>query len=312
MSIPCTPKRADCERRTFCCTCPSSTACLVHSVPLESEFEEHEPDDAAAVVPCQPEQPDGVPSRQQEASQQAQAPARAAATAGSQGDMADDGSPLRGGSHEPRPASKLRRLRRAQSMCAADQQPPRRAAGGAQAAALGAACGLDGPLHSVRCERDGGQGAAVPAAAGAGRPQHGRQPVAGTLTFRLPVPRPPPHPSHRRLLSAVPGTCAGRKRGSSLVGQKVEVFWEEDDEWYPGRAALYVGDQVGLSELNPKVRATPQLPDHTICCWQRLQYLIIWYLVFWGTPNRTCVRSTSAGQTRHSLRRRRSGDAGHG
>jgi hypothetical protein len=56
------------------------------------------------------------------------------------------------------------------------------------------------------------------------------------------------------------------------------VFWEEDDTWYPGRAALYVGDQVGLSELNPKVRATPQLPDHTICCRQRLQSLIMWCL----------------------------------
>lgn len=149
----------------------------MHSVPLESE--EHEPAGGAAVAPCQPDQQDGVPSQQQEGPQQAPVHVRSAATAGSPGDMGDDGCALRGGSPEPRQASKLRRLRRAQSLCAADQQPPHPAAGGALAAAPGAARALDGPLHSVSCERDGRQGAAS-AAVGAG--QHGRQLVTGMVT----------------------------------------------------------------------------------------------------------------------------------
>ena len=76
--------------------------------------------------------------------------------------------------------------------------------------------------------------------------------------------------------------CAGRKRGPSLVGQKVEVFWEEDDEWYPGRAALYVGDQVGLLGSKPKKPGTPNwvaVRSHNMLS-ARLQYLIIWYLMF--------------------------------
>jgi hypothetical protein len=237
---------------------------LFCSVPLECS-EEQQPDGAAAKLPCQPEQLCGVAGPHQQTPQQAAA-AAADIIGGAQppvasGPQVDEEGGLWAGSPERRQAPKLRRLRKAAPSGAAAELPCS-TAGGAHAATPGGARGPQGSLHSVPCERDGRQGVAS-AEAGADGQQHSCQPGAGM--HRLTVVTQMPSATQDLLADAqwTAGAWAGRKRGLSLVGQKVEVFWEDDDEWYPGRAAWYDGDKVQNS-ARPTKRINAACVQHNV------------------------------------------------
>lgn len=248
----------------------------LRSVPSMEGAEEPEPDVAAAEAPSQPRSWSHSPQQQQrqqapshgspaEADERpADSPTALHAAASDEEWQADCESSLK-----QQRAAKLRRLRKsppsgaaAAGRCAsgvAQQQPAagarsslwRTASADAEAAAP---AGVDGPsssFHSVPCERDGRQGAASAEAAGSDDRQRGAGTAAGMLL------RPSAASAQEESVSVVSGhctatfmwsdaivDCAGRKRGPSLIGQKVEVYWPEDKAWYTGDVAKYNDQEV--------------------------------------------------------------------